>query len=98
VETSVGKVALLRWHGVLVTAPRLTAADDSGYEIDEADVICWGRSPECVARQPLTRPAAEKRTRGVRYQLNNTGLGSGATKVKSNQPEGNSEREKDRRV
>jgi Fur family transcriptional regulator, stress-responsive regulator len=29
--------------------PRLTAADDSGYEIDEAEVIYWGRRPECVA-------------------------------------------------
>ena len=29
--------------------PCLTAADDSGYEIDEAEVIYWGRCPECVA-------------------------------------------------
>ena len=29
-------------------APCLTAADDSGYEIDEAEVIYWGRCPECV--------------------------------------------------
>jgi Fur family transcriptional regulator, stress-responsive regulator len=28
--------------------PCLTAADDSGYEIDEAEVIFWGRCPECV--------------------------------------------------
>ena len=27
----------------------LTAADESGYEIDEAEVIYWGRCPECVA-------------------------------------------------
>jgi Fur family ferric uptake transcriptional regulator len=27
----------------------LTAADDSGYEIDGAEVIYWGRCPECVA-------------------------------------------------
>jgi Fur family transcriptional regulator, stress-responsive regulator len=27
----------------------LTPADDSGYEIDEAEVIYWGRCPECVA-------------------------------------------------
>jgi Fur family ferric uptake transcriptional regulator len=25
----------------------LTAADDSGYQIDEAEVIYWGRCPEC---------------------------------------------------
>jgi Fe2+ or Zn2+ uptake regulation protein len=29
--------------------PCLTAADDWGYEIDEAEVIYWGRCPECVA-------------------------------------------------
>ena len=29
--------------------PCLTAADDSGFEIDEAEVIYWGRCPECVA-------------------------------------------------
>jgi Fe2+ or Zn2+ uptake regulation protein len=29
--------------------PCLTAADDSSYEIDEAEVIYWGRCPECVA-------------------------------------------------
>jgi Fur family transcriptional regulator, stress-responsive regulator len=29
--------------------PCPTAADASGYEIDEAEVIYWGRCPECVA-------------------------------------------------
>jgi Fur family ferric uptake transcriptional regulator len=29
--------------------PCLTAADNSGYQIDEAEVIYWGRCPECVA-------------------------------------------------
>jgi Fur family ferric uptake transcriptional regulator len=28
--------------------PCLTAGDDSGYEIDEAEVIYWGRCPDCV--------------------------------------------------
>jgi Fur family ferric uptake transcriptional regulator len=28
--------------------PCLTAAEDSGYEIDEAEVIYWGRCPDCV--------------------------------------------------
>lgn len=27
--------------------PCLTAADDAGYEIDEAEVIYWGRCPSC---------------------------------------------------
>ena len=30
-------------------APCLTAVDDLGYEIDEAEVIYWGRCPDCVA-------------------------------------------------
>jgi len=28
--------------------PCLTAADNAGYEVDEAEVIYWGRCPECV--------------------------------------------------
>lgn len=32
--------------------PCLTAADDSGYEIDEAEVIYWGRCPDCRTRTP----------------------------------------------
>jgi Fur family ferric uptake transcriptional regulator len=28
--------------------PCLTAADDFGYEIDEAEVVYWGRCPECL--------------------------------------------------
>jgi Fur family ferric uptake transcriptional regulator len=30
-------------------APCLTAADASGYQIDEAEVIYWGTCPECLA-------------------------------------------------
>jgi Fur family ferric uptake transcriptional regulator len=28
--------------------PCLTAADAAGYEIDEAEVVYWGRCPDCV--------------------------------------------------
>jgi Fur family transcriptional regulator, stress-responsive regulator len=31
-------------------APCLTAADDMGYDIDEAEVIYWGRCPECQSQ------------------------------------------------
>jgi Fur family ferric uptake transcriptional regulator len=31
-------------------APCLTPADGAGYEIDEAEVIYWGRCPECLVR------------------------------------------------
>ncbi len=45
--------------------PCLTAADDSDYEIDEAEVIYWGRCPECVDQgheQPAipSKPRQEK--------------------------------------
>ena len=40
--------------------PCLTAAADSGYEIDEAEVIYWGACPECLAAQ-RGRPALEHR-------------------------------------
>jgi Fur family transcriptional regulator, stress-responsive regulator len=30
-------------------APCLTGAEDLGYEVDEAEVIYWGRCPDCVA-------------------------------------------------
>lgn len=33
-------------------APCLTAAERSGYEIDEAEVVYWGRCPDCLAREP----------------------------------------------
>ena len=28
--------------------PCLAAADDAGYEVDEAEVVYWGRCPECA--------------------------------------------------
>jgi len=43
-------------------APCLTAYDDGGYEIDEAEVAYWGRCPECIAqsRASSRRPASTK--------------------------------------
>jgi Fur family ferric uptake transcriptional regulator len=32
-------------------APCLTASDDSGFSIDEAEVIYWGLCPDCVGTQ-----------------------------------------------
>ena len=31
-------------------APCLTAADDLGYDVDEAEVIFWGRCPDCIKK------------------------------------------------
>jgi Fur family transcriptional regulator, stress-responsive regulator len=42
--------------------PCLTAADDAGYEIDEAEVIYWGRCPDCVAAAGLDRVQATSTT------------------------------------
>ena len=38
------------------SAPCLTAADDQGFEIDEAEVVYWGRCPECQAEATTTPP------------------------------------------
>ncbi|MGQ0743562.1 MAG: Fur family transcriptional regulator [Acidimicrobiales bacterium] len=35
--------------------PCLTAADDSGFDIDEAEVVYWGRCPACVRLNLATR-------------------------------------------
>jgi Fe2+ or Zn2+ uptake regulation protein len=34
--------------------PCLTAADAAGYEVDEAEVVYWGRCPDCVAAKKGT--------------------------------------------
>jgi Fur family transcriptional regulator, stress-responsive regulator len=47
-------------------APCLTAADDMGYEIDEAEVAYWGRCPDCLARDrpsSSTEPPTRRRHR-----------------------------------
>jgi Fe2+ or Zn2+ uptake regulation protein len=54
-------------------APCLTAAADAGYEIDEAEVIFWGRCPKCVAATSVTS-GEFTRTREVRQQLGDTTL------------------------
>ena len=37
--------------------PCLTAANDLGYQIDEAEVIYWGTCPECLAAQQQKAPS-----------------------------------------
>jgi Fur family ferric uptake transcriptional regulator len=41
--------------------PCLTAADDSGYEVDEAEVVYWGRCPNCQNGTP--REEQDRRVR-----------------------------------
>src|SRR6186997_1765697 len=38
------------------SAPCLTAADDQGFEIDEAEVAYWGRCPDCLAQARHASP------------------------------------------
>jgi Fur family ferric uptake transcriptional regulator len=46
--------------------PCLTASDDHGYVIDEAEVVYWGLCPACSssADRPITVPPAEGEHRG----------------------------------
>ena len=43
------------------SAPCLTASNDGGYEIDEAEVAYWGRCPNCLAK---SRRGSEGAARG----------------------------------
>jgi Fur family ferric uptake transcriptional regulator len=38
------------------STPCLTAAEDHGFEIDEAEVVYWGRCPDCLAATAAERP------------------------------------------
>jgi Fur family transcriptional regulator, stress-responsive regulator len=44
--------------------PCLTAGDASGFEIDEAEVVFWGRCPECMAEAANNPPGEGSRTTG----------------------------------
>ncbi len=50
--------------------PCLTAADGRGYEIDEAEVVYWGRCPDCLARSRA--PASARATAGKRNKQKTT--------------------------
>jgi Fur family ferric uptake transcriptional regulator len=78
--------------------PCLTAADDSGYEIDEAEVVYWGRCPDCVAATSVSSDGS-KRTRSVRHQLSSTALDpeQPTSRATSHQRE-TASKENDRRV
>jgi Fur family transcriptional regulator, stress-responsive regulator len=39
------------------SAPCLTASDDMGYEIDQAEVAYWGRCPDCVRPSRAASPS-----------------------------------------
>ena len=65
-------------------APCLTAHDDNGYQIDEAEVAYWGRCPDCQdkpktssgARQEIRAKASElSRARSARIKGRRSGTG-----------------------
>jgi Fur family ferric uptake transcriptional regulator len=43
-------------------APCLNAKDERGYEIDEAEVVYWGRCPDCIAKDRPRRRQRKKHT------------------------------------
>jgi Fur family ferric uptake transcriptional regulator len=47
-------------------APCLTAADDKGYQIDEAEIAYWGRCPDCLAQAAPGSGALSRRRRTQR--------------------------------
>jgi Fe2+ or Zn2+ uptake regulation protein len=49
-------------------APCLAAADDKGYQIEEAEIAYWGRCPDCQAQSPAPSPEPTPgRRRGHRH-------------------------------
>ena len=42
--------------------PCLTASDDQGFVIDEAEVVYWGLCPDCLTENVESRPASSTRT------------------------------------
>ena len=53
------------------SAPCLTAVDDRGYEIDEAEVAYWGRCPDCL-EQSRTSSTADRQTAARQGQRRTT--------------------------
>ncbi len=43
-------------------SPCLTASEDAGYVIDEAEVLYWGRCPTCAQSPERTEPTGERAT------------------------------------
>ena len=51
------------------SAPCLSASDDKGYEIDEAEVAYWGRCPDCQGQpKPSRRASRIKQPRTTNHE------------------------------
>jgi Fe2+ or Zn2+ uptake regulation protein len=44
-------------------APCLTASNDQGFVVDEAEVVFWGTCPDCAAARPSQRSASSEGSR-----------------------------------
>ena len=44
-------------------APCLTASDDHGFVVDEAEVVYWGTCPDCVTERTSHRSASSEGSR-----------------------------------
>jgi Fe2+ or Zn2+ uptake regulation protein len=70
------------------SAPCLTAIDDMGYEIDEADVAYWGRCPDCRTQPPApTRTEPATRRRSQRMPARSAGTTIPSTDGEENLPD-----------
>jgi Fur family ferric uptake transcriptional regulator len=71
-------------------APCLTPADDAGYEIDEAEVIYWGRCTACLAQIPVRSGDEEETVPDARVpnRSDDSETGRAATRDQTNQPKG----------
>ena len=62
-------------------APCLTAHDDNGYQIDEAEVAYWGRCPDCLGTSKTLASAEAsggRRSRSARQDAKKSSSGSHA--------------------
>ena len=67
-------------------APCLAAADDRGYQIDEAEVAYWGRCPDCLA-QAGTVPSKSLPARPRRGPPRRVGLPKPAPRSPNTRPD-----------
>jgi len=54
-------------------APCLTAVDAKGYEVDEAEVVYWGRCPDCLGRSNQPPRSALRRSAEALAKAERTG-------------------------
>jgi len=67
------------------SAPCLTASDDNGYEIDEAEVAYWGRCPDCVAKSGA--PSRSRQQARLKPDTTNVRLKADTTKDTRRSPQ-----------